>query len=155
MKPSEAKAKHLRDAIKSVVRRFRVVDAAAGDQPHGELSIPEVHVIEFLGDKGSCMMREVAELLLVAVNTVTTIIDKMEQRKLVRRERDETDRRIVMVRLTDKGKEAYRGISEMRLHACWSLLTPLNEDEQDIFMVLMRKIARAGDAATGNSACGQ
>ena len=148
MKPSDAKAKQLRESIKSVVRHFRCLDAAAASQPHGELTIPEVHVIEFLGDKGGCMMREVAEFLLVAVNTVTTIIDKLEQKKLVRRERDDSDRRIVMVQLTDKGKEAYRGISELRLEACRTLLTPFNEDEQDIFMVLMRKIARAGNDAS-------
>ena len=28
------------------------------------------------------------------------------------------------------------------MQACRTLLTPLNEDEQDIYMVLMRKIAR-------------
>jgi hypothetical protein len=28
------------------------------------------------------------------------------------------------------------------------MLTPLNEDEQDIFMVLMRKIARGGEASS-------
>ena len=63
-------------------------------QPHGELSIPEVHILEFLGDGTSCMMRKLAEYLLVAVNTVTTIVDKLEQKKLVRRERDDSDRRI-------------------------------------------------------------
>jgi DNA-binding MarR family transcriptional regulator len=147
MKPSDAKAKQLRELIRDVVRQFRCLDAAVASQPHGEITIPEVHIIEFLGDRHSCMMRELAEYLLVAVNTVTTIVDKLEQKKLVRRERDETDRRIVMVQLTDKGREAYKGILEVRLSACRAMLTPLNEDEQDIFMVLMRKIARGGEVA--------
>ena len=145
MKPSYAKAKLLRESIREIIRQFRCLDMAVANQPHGEISIPEVHIIEFLGDRKSCMMRELAEYLLVAVNTVTTIVDKLEQKLLVRRERDEEDRRIVMVHLTDKGRQAYEGILEIRLNACRTMLTPLNEDVQDIFMVLMRKIARGSD----------
>ncbi|MCE9533015.1 MAG: MarR family transcriptional regulator [Planctomycetes bacterium] len=149
MQPSDAKAKQLRESIRDVIRQFRCSDTALANQPHGEISFPEVHIIEFLGDRKPCMMRELAEYLLVAVNTVTSIVDKLEQKQLVRRERDETDRRIVMVQLTDKGREAYQGILEARLNACRAMLTPLNEDEQDIFMVLMRKIAREGSATNG------
>src|SRR5580704_5041226 len=104
MKPSDAKARQLRESIRQVVRKFRVLDCAIAHQPHGELNIMEVHVIEFLGDKGGCKMRELADYLIVAVNTVTAMIDKLEDKKIVRRERDEVDRRIVMVNLTDKGK---------------------------------------------------
>ena len=145
MKPPDAKAKQLRESIREIIRQFRCLDMAVANQPHGEISIPEVHIIEFLGDRKSCMMRELAEYLLVAVNTVTTIVDKLEQKSLVRRERDEEDRRIVMVQLTDKGHQAYDGILEIRLNACCTMLTPLNEDEQDIFMLLMRKIARGSE----------
>jgi DNA-binding MarR family transcriptional regulator len=146
MKPSDVKVRQLRESIRAIVRRFHVLDCAIAQQPHGELNIAEVHVIEFLGDSGGCMMREVAEFLIVAVNTMTAIVDKLEEKKLVRRERDDDDRRIVRVHLTDKGKEAYKAILDMRLQACRTLLTPLNEDEQDIYMVLMRKIARAFDS---------
>jgi len=147
MKPSDAKVKQLRESIRDIVRQFRCLDAAMASHPHGEITIPEVHIIEVLGDRRSCMMRELAEYLLLAVNTVTTIVDKLEQKKLVRRERDDADRRIVMVQLTDKGREAYEGILEVRLDVCRAMLTPLNEDEQDIFMVLMRKIARGPEAS--------
>ncbi len=143
MQPSNAKVMQLSESMREVVRKFRCLDIAIAHQPHGELSIPEVHVIEYLGDKGVCMMRELAEYLLVAVNTITSIVDKLEEKRFVRRERDDSDRRIVMVRLTDRGNEAYLGIMDKRLSSCRTLLTPLNEDEQDIFMVLIRKIARS------------
>jgi DNA-binding MarR family transcriptional regulator len=144
MKPSDAKVRQLRETIRDVVRQFRCSDATLVNKPLGEINIAEVHVIEFLGDRGSCMMRELAEFLLVAVNTVTSIVDKLEQKKLVRRERDESDRRIVMVQLTAKGQEAFQAILEERLNGCRAMLTPLTEDEQDIFILLMRKIGREG-----------
>ena len=149
MQPSDAKAKHLRETIRDVIRQFRCADMELTNQPVGEINIPEVHVIEFLGDRHTCMMRELAEHLLVAVNTITSIVDKLEQKQLVRRERDETDRRIVMVQLTPKGRAAYESILEVRLKACRAMLTPLTEDEQDIFILLMRKIGREGEAIIG------
>lgn len=147
MLPSDTKAKQLRATIRDVIRQFRSSDVGLTNQPVGEISFAEIHVVEYLGDRAACMMKELAEFLLVAVNTVTTIVDKLEDKQLVRRVRDESDRRIVMVELTDRGREAYQGILESRLNACRAMLTPLTEDEQDIFMVLMRKIAREGEAA--------
>src|ERR1700683_4416040 len=97
MKPSDAKVRQLRETIRDVIRQFRCSDAALANKPLGEINIPEVHVIEFLGDRRTCMMRELAEFLLVAVNTVTSIVDKLEQKQLIRRERDESGRRMVSV----------------------------------------------------------
>src|SRR4051794_14146778 len=148
MQPSDKKAEQLRESIKQVIRHFRCMDLEVASQPHGELSIPEVHVIEFLGDRSARMMKELAEHLVVPANTLSTIVSKLEGRKLVRRRHDEGDRRIVMVELTDTGKAAYEAILEMRLNACRGMLTPLNEDEQDIFLVLMRKIGWGLDPST-------
>ncbi len=134
----------LRREIQNIVHEFHQLDAASANSPHLELSMQELRVVEYLGDAGSCMMRELAEYLLVAVNTMTTTVDNLERKNLVRRQRSETDRRIVQVELTEAGKQVYNSAVEEKLRLCRSLLSALNEDEQEIYMVLMRKIARAG-----------
>lgn len=147
MKTADANAKQLRDALKAVVHRFRAFDSTAASQARCELSVADVQLVEYLGDRGGCMMRTLAEFLSVAVNTMTSIVDRMEQKKLVRRERDEVDRRVVRIQLTNEGVDAYRGISELRLEVCRLLLAPLNDAEQDILMVLMRKVGSVDDGA--------
>jgi MarR family 2-MHQ and catechol resistance regulon transcriptional repressor len=90
------------------------------------------------------MMRELAEYLTVAVNSVTSIVDNLERKVLVRRHRSEEDRRVIRVELTDPGREVYQSLVEVNLRLFRSMLGALTEDEQEIFMVLFRKIARAG-----------
>jgi MarR family transcriptional regulator, organic hydroperoxide resistance regulator len=90
------------------------------------------------------MMRELAEFLLLAVNSVTSTVDNLEKKHLVRRQRSEEDRRIVHVGLTDVGRNVYNAAVEEKLSLLRGMLAPLTEDEQEIFMVLFRKIARAG-----------
>jgi DNA-binding MarR family transcriptional regulator len=67
----------------------------------------------------------------------------LETKGLLRRQRSAEDRRVVRVELTDAGQETYRTCVEMHLRFNRSILGTLTEDEQEIVLVLFRKIARA------------
>jgi MarR family 2-MHQ and catechol resistance regulon transcriptional repressor len=140
----DRKADELRLLVGNILEQFRLIDAVAAEGPHVELSCQELTLVEHLGDSGPRMMRELAEFLLLAVNTVTGIVDKLEARGVVRRRRSAEDRRVVHVELTDAGQEAYRAALEDKMRLLRSMLRALTEDEQEIFLVLFRKIARAG-----------
>jgi MarR family 2-MHQ and catechol resistance regulon transcriptional repressor len=140
----DRRATDLRDLVMDIVRQFQQVNSATVNGPHVELSMQELRVVEFLGDRGPRIMREVAEFLPLAVNSVTTLIDNLEKKRLVRRQRSEEDRRVVHVGLTESGKAAYNAAIEEKKRLLRSMLNALTEDEQEIFMVLFRKIARAG-----------
>ena len=43
--------------------------------------------------------------MMVTVSNLTGIVDRLEEKKLVTRKRDENDRRVVHVVLTDKGRQ--------------------------------------------------
>jgi DNA-binding MarR family transcriptional regulator len=144
MKPLERRTHDLRDVVEDILHQFRIVDVASANGPHVELSQQELRLVEFLGDKGPHKMSELAGFLLLAVNSVTTIVDKLEKRRLVRRQRSDEDRRIVRVELTDAGRAAYQGAVNEKLQVLRGMLAALTEEEQEIFMVLFRKIARAG-----------
>ena len=90
------------------------------------------------------MMREIAEHLSVAVNSVTSIADNLEQKGLACRLRSDADRRVVKIELTAAGQLMYRSLADMNLRLLRGMLGALTDDEQEIFMVLFRKIARAG-----------
>ena len=90
------------------------------------------------------MMRELAEYITVAVNSVTSIVDSLDRKGLVSRHRSEKDRRVIRVELTEAGREIYRSLVEVNMRLFCTMLGALTEDEQEIFLVLFRKIARAG-----------
>jgi MarR family 2-MHQ and catechol resistance regulon transcriptional repressor len=138
------RAADLRDVIQDILKQFQSVNAAAANGPHVELNMQELRLVEFLGNEGTKMMRELAEYLTVAVNSVTSIVDSLERKELVTRHRSEKDRRVIRVELTDSGRDIYQSLVEVNMRLFCTMLGALTEDEQEIFMVLFRKIARAG-----------
>ena len=140
----DRRAADLQEVFQDIVKQFTCVNAAAANGPHVELKMQELNVVEFLGNEGPRMMRELAEHLGVAVNSMTSIVDGVEHKGLVRRQRSEQDRRIIHVEMTDVGREVYQSYVEVKLRLFRTMLGALTEDEQEIFMVLFRKIARSG-----------
>jgi len=139
------KAVAMRKEVSVIIHQFRKADSESAASPLcGTLNVAEVHVIEYLGDTGPHMMRELAEYLIVPVNSMNNMIDNLEKKGFAKRLRDDDDRRIVRVELTAEGQAAYREIVNEELRLCAQMLGTLTADEQDIFMVLMRKIARGG-----------
>jgi DNA-binding MarR family transcriptional regulator len=58
-----------------------------------------------LSDSGPLPQSKLANAILVKPSTITGVIDRLEQKGLVVRERDVKDRRVVSIRLTDAGQE--------------------------------------------------
>lgn len=140
----DRRAADLQDVVQDILQQFQCVNAAAANGPHVALNMQELRVVELLGNEGPRMMRELAKHLTVAVNSMTSIVDSLERKGLVRRQRSEDDRRVIRVELLDPGRDSYQSLVEVNLRLFRSMLGALTEDEQAIFMVLFRKIARAG-----------
>jgi DNA-binding MarR family transcriptional regulator len=71
-----------------------------------QLTLPQFDVLAELarsGERGFTFL-ELSRLLLVTSGNLTGIVDRLEARHLVRRIHDETDRRVVRVSLTPKGR---------------------------------------------------
>lgn len=134
-------ASELRNLVQAFLQRFREVDASAANGPHADLSMQELRVVELLGDAGPTMMRQLAEHMLLAVNSVTSLVDKLENHGFVRRTRSEEDRRVVYVELSAAGKKVYDAAVVEKLSLLRLMLGRLSSDEQEKFMTLFRKIA--------------
>jgi DNA-binding MarR family transcriptional regulator len=79
---------------------------------------------------------------------MTNRIDKLEERGLVSRNPDESDRRAVIVALTPDGKRAIDKAIQLRLDAADESLQGLNSKEIGNLASLLRKIRLTGTEAT-------
>ena len=77
---------------------------AARCKAHG-LSIVGFHVVSLLEMHGAMPMSRLADELGVALPNATGIVGRLAESGLVQRSSDVADRRIVLVGLTDKGRE--------------------------------------------------
>lgn len=92
------------EMVQKLVRIFQLFER---DQikVHGFTSSQCYTLIEILRAE-SLTMNELSDKMNLDSSTMTRVIDKLVRDNLIRRERDESDRRIVLVSLTDKGQEA-------------------------------------------------
>ncbi len=67
------------------------------------LTISQFAVLEALYQLGPLSQREIGQKILRSSGNITMVIDNLEKNELVRRERNEADRRFFIVHLTDKG----------------------------------------------------
>ena len=102
---------------------------AARCQAHG-LSIIGFHVLALLEEHGSLPMSRVADELDVALPNATGIIGRMAERGLVQRSPHRTDRRVVLVSLTDDGSRLIADMEAERRERMLQLIALLDEPQR-------------------------
>ncbi len=133
------KALELTEHINVLVQEFLTIHQTLNDAYTG-VSKQELNIISIVGRRAGAIMREIAEDAQLAVSSVTPIIDKLVEKKLVKRERSEEDRRIVSVELTEKGAKIYQMELESYMRLSASILAALSPSEQDKFLAFFRKV---------------
>lgn len=69
------------------------------------LTIPQVMVLRSIEELGDVSVKRISDEVSLSQATVTTILNRLEQRELIERVRSAKDRRIVNARNTDAGKD--------------------------------------------------
>ncbi|OOM13589.1 MarR family winged helix-turn-helix transcriptional regulator [Clostridium saccharobutylicum] len=105
-----------------------------------DLSITEVHTIEAIGMYNERTMSEVAQRLKITVGTLTTAISKLIKKEYVERKRTEEDRRVVLVKLTKKGKLAFRLHEKFHEDMVNTSIDGLSEMEEKMLISSLNKI---------------
>ena len=94
------------EALLSVLRTAALIEHRVNEvlRPHGitELQYNVLRILRGAGPTGLCG-REISERLVSQVPDVSRLLDRMESMQLLRRERDDADRRHVTARITPRG----------------------------------------------------
>jgi len=78
----------------------------------------QCRVVLELADAGSLPMRELVERLQLESSTVTRIVDNLVRDGLLRRAREQRDRRLVLVQLTERGQASAAAL-EAAIAGCY------------------------------------
>jgi DNA-binding MarR family transcriptional regulator len=94
------------EALLSVLRTAALLEHRINEilRPYGitDLQYNVLRILRGAGPEGLCG-REISQRLVSQVPDVSRLLDRMESVQLLRRERDDTDRRHVTARITPKG----------------------------------------------------
>ncbi|GGM29647.1 MarR family transcriptional regulator [Deinococcus arenae] len=107
------------------------------------LTISQFGVLEALYHLGPLSQRQLADKILRSSGNLTMVIDNLERDSLVRRDRDELDRRIMRVSLTEPGRALIGRVLPRHVTGIREVFSVMTPDELAQLSALTRKLGLA------------
>jgi DNA-binding MarR family transcriptional regulator len=107
-----------RKLIKTVVTSFKE-----------DIAPPHFQIMKLLEEAGTLHVAEIGERLQIARPQMTHLIDRLVELDIVERETNEEDRRMLNIRLKDKGKSIIKSRDKQVINATREALSGLTDDE--------------------------
>ncbi|HEY8484714.1 MAG TPA: MarR family transcriptional regulator [Longimicrobiales bacterium] len=106
---------------------------------HG-LTLAEFGVLEALYHKGPMLLGEIQRRILVSSGGITYLVDRLEEKGLVRRQPCTVDRRACYAVLTPEGEAVVQKVFPAHARCLERVLSGLNEEEQRQAVDLLRRL---------------
>ncbi len=107
---------------------------------YSDLSISEMHVIESIGLNRERTMSDTAKDLNITSGTLTIAINNLVKKGYVYRTRSEDDRRIVYIKLSPRGIQAYKFHEAFHDDFVVSAIEHLSEEKQMLLIDVLEDI---------------
>jgi MarR family 2-MHQ and catechol resistance regulon transcriptional repressor len=104
------------------------------------LTFSQFGALEALYHLGPLCQSELGEKILKSSGNITMVVDNLEKRKWVRRERGGEDRRFVTVHLTETGNRLIRDLFPKQVESMVSEMGALTASEQEALGRLCKKL---------------
>jgi MarR family transcriptional regulator, 2-MHQ and catechol-resistance regulon repressor len=143
----DAKAVRALDTFTKLVRAAEAITGRTSQNyTSAGLTVSQFGVLEALHHAGPLCQRDLARKILKSTGNITMVIDNLEKRQLVQRERGSEDRRYITIHLTDAGKDLIASIFPQQVAAIVAEMEALTDEEQEILGRLCRKVGRKDGA---------
>lgn len=140
-----------RRTLDTFIKLTRCTNSVLGElsarQTTGDLTASQFAVLEALYHIGSMTQGEVSSKVLKSTSNLTTVIDNLERDGYVRRERDEKDRRVIHVHLTESGTSKIEAALPNHVGALVDIFSVLSVSEQETLGELCKKLGKSKESA--------
>jgi MarR family 2-MHQ and catechol resistance regulon transcriptional repressor len=104
------------------------------------LNPTEFAVLELLYHKGDQPMQQIGGKILLASGSITYVVDKLEQKGMLRRIACPKDRRVTYAQITDEGKNFISDIFPAHAEQIHALMSSLSDEEKTEAIDLLKKL---------------
>lgn len=102
----------------------------------------DMHIIEAIGKEEPKRMSQIAEQLNITTGTLTKAVEALEQKEYVVRSRNDNDKRVVHVSLTDSGMRAYEHHARFHANMICDIKADLTDEEMTILITTLGKLVK-------------
>lgn len=115
--------------------RQQMMHYKAEDLAHGQ-----IFLLFLLSKSGTSNASDLAKQLGITPGAITGMTDKLVSMKLIKRERSEKDRRLVLVSITSKGQETVKKIQDWRYGRLIEIFLKMEENKIRNMIELFRNM---------------
>lgn len=135
-------------SIKEMVDRYinlsfsvnKIAEGLVKEQISSDLTNDQHYTLRYINKVETCTSSELAEVFDVKKSAITAIITRMWEKGLIQRTRDENDRRVVYLTMTDKGRELFQETEEKIQDLVESFITRFDQSEIVQFLNTYEKL---------------
>jgi MarR family transcriptional regulator, 2-MHQ and catechol-resistance regulon repressor len=131
-------------ALNAYIRLTRAVESLSARLLTAEklegLTVSQLGVLDALNYLGPMVQKDLAGKILKSTGNLSLVIDNLEKRGLVRRERGDRDRRFVTIHLTETGRALIERVMPRHVADITALMSALTPDEQKTLGELCKKL---------------
>lgn len=111
------------------------------DDDRFRLTLPQFYTLLHLEQtEEACKMSDLADATHQSAASLTGVVDRLRDKHLLERVRDEKDRRQVMVAVTPQGRELISEIKQARREQMQTALAHLGEPEVEALILLLDRV---------------
>ena len=109
-------------------------------EEYKDITNNDMHIIEAVGVDEPRNMSDIAKRLGVTVGTLTTNMNGLEKKGYIIRQRSETDKRVVYIILTERGRKAFFHHRDFHKNMIKSVVVGLDDDEKRLLYKCLKKL---------------
>lgn len=137
------------DILVALRRIMRAIDLRSKQlQKLAGLTVPQLLLMQAVRDAGEITVSEAAHRVSLSQGTVTAVLQRLELKGLIRRERSSIDRRKVLIVLTPSGRKKLERSPELLQEEFIKRFDRLADWEQKMLVSALERIAAIMDAET-------
>lgn len=114
------------------------------------ITTPQFIALQWLKEEGDMTIGALSEKMYLANSTTTDLVDRMEKAGLVQRVRSEADRRVIEIRLLDRGRELIDEVIRARQRYLAEVIKPFPKEEVDRLKELLNLLYQQMELKEGN-----
>ena len=137
-------AADLQRVLSKLFNVLRRGDVNRGSRP--DLTLAQISILLTLLDSGPIRMTELVTRERVRTPTTTVAIRRLEKVGLVKRSRDPSDMRAVLVEVTPEGQVQYTEALDARRSQLSTMLRRLSDEERENLTNALKPLERLSDA---------
>ena len=111
----------------------------AGELQKGKVTLPQMMILHFLEVEREAKMKDLAHFTGVTMAAMTGIVDRLVKSGLCARVYDPQDRRIIKIKLTDRGNTLVKNINESKRQMIIKIFGKISgTDRSDYLRILLQ-----------------